>query len=165
MRYTALYQTDLDAFKRFDRDPGTLGIVALGASLVPQAISYGFGIEYTWVTFAAAAVLLLLLTATGVMRFRSPEHRLVIEDGTLRLEPDRAEAISLALDRLHPVAEYGSYRPLGVLPRVHYVRLLLEGGPLGPRELYFRHESEYAAKTWGRLGISAVSTLAHDIAS
>ena len=153
MRYRAEFYDDLRRFKLENRENGIGGIAAVGASILAHVVFHLFGLDLVvFISLLLAITVAYILSPLGRLGWRARGDMLTIEDGTLRLESRRGE-LRAALADLSPRAYAGSYRPLGFLPRVRYIRLVVDGGPLGPRELFFAHDGAYAAKAWDALGI------------
>ena len=80
--------------------------------------------------FATSAV------ARALPRRLLEHERLTVAGGRLHA-PLADGTYSAELAELSPVATVHGYRPFGVFPERRYVRLEVDGGPLGTRKFYF----------------------------
>lgn len=156
MRYKAYFFEDLTTLRLLNPENGIGGFVGVAVAVLSQVAFYLFGLDLLIVLALLASIgLIYQVSPLGRVGWRTRSDYLIIDGGVLRLATGRGQQTATLAD-LAPVAHVGSYRPLGFLPRVEYVRLLIDGGPLGPRELFFVHDGEYAARTWRELGVETL---------
>ena len=153
MRYKAHFFDDLASFKLLNSYNGIGGAVGIAAGVGAHGVFYVFGLDFlSFFCLLAAFAVIYNLSPLGRVGWQVRRDYLLVERDTLHVQT-RSGRRTARLSDLSPVAYTGSYRPLGFLPRVAYLRLQIDGGPLGPRELFFAHDGDYAAKTWAELGI------------